>query len=379
MQNNWVAGFRNGVISPDEQIKLAESREFTDETVRHVLHMAGGGTAVRVRLTNRYRATPLRIGAARVALRKAGSAIDSDADHEIRFGGEPGAVIEPGADLVSDPIDLPVAAGQDLLLSLYLPESTGLATFAHQPGEISYLVTGDRTADVELPDAQEVPFRFFVTGVDVLDATPPPIAVAFGDSWFEGVGTTVSANRRSVDVLNDRLTHGWVVNNGIAGNRLTAEEIGESGVSRFDSDAIEVPGVTDILVNFGINDLILGAMGGQPSATADELIAGFTDLANRAHAAGLRIHVATIGPYAGCVYPGMPLVETQPTRHAVNEWLRRTGIFDSVFDVDRAVADPARPDFIRPEFDSGDGMHLNDAGAAAMALTVDLAALFGAD
>ncbi|WP_181700546.1 GDSL-type esterase/lipase family protein [Nocardia sp. GTS18] len=379
MQNNWVAGFRNGVISPDEQIKLAESREFADETVRHVLHMAGGGTAVRVRLTNRYGATPLRIGAARVALRKAGSAIDSDADHEIRFGAEPSAVIDPGADLVSDPIDLPVAAGQDLLLSLYLPESTGLATFAHQPGEISYLVAGDRTADVELPDAQEVPFRFFVTGVDVLDATPPPIAVAFGDSWFEGVGTTPSANRRSVDVLNSRLNRGWVVNNGIAGNRLTAEEIGESGITRFDSDAIEVPGVTDVLVNFGINDLILGGMAGQPSATADELIAGFTELAERAHAAGLRIHVATIGPYAGCIYPGMPLVETQPTRHAVNEWLRRTDIFDSVFDVDRAVADPARPDFIRPEFDSGDGMHLNDTGAAAMAHTVDLAALFRAD
>ncbi|MCA2205862.1 GDSL-type esterase/lipase family protein [Nocardia rosealba] len=379
MQNNWVAGFRNGVISPDEQIKLAESRGFEDETVRHVLHMAGGGTAVRVRLTNRYGVTPLLIGAARVAVRKAGSAIVSDADHEIRFGGDPRAIIEPGAELVSDPVDLPVAAGQDLLLSLYLPESTGSATFAHQPGEVSYLVTGDRTADVELADAQEVPFRFFVTGVDVLDASPPPIAVAFGDSWFEGVGTTPSANRRSVDVLNSRLTRGWVVNNGIAGNRLTAEEIGESGIARFGSDAIEVPGVSDVLVNFGINDLILGGMAGQPSATADELIAGFTELADRAHAAGLRIHVATIGPYAGCIYPGMPLVETQPTRHAVNEWLRRTDIFDSVFDVDRAVADPARPDFIRPEFDSGDGMHLNDAGAAAMAHTVDLAALFRAD
>lgn len=27
------------------------------------------------------------------------------------------------------------------------------------------------------------------------------------------------------------------------------------------------------------------------------------------------------------------------------------------------MADPARPEIIRPEFDSGDGMHLNDAGA----------------
>ncbi|MET9211954.1 MULTISPECIES: GDSL-type esterase/lipase family protein [unclassified Nocardia] len=374
MQQTWVAGFRSGVINPDEQIKLAESRSFSDETVRQVLHMAGGGDAVRVRLTNRYGSAPLVIGGARLAARKEGSAITADV--EVRFGGAPITVIEPGAELVSDPLDLAVTAGEDLLLSLYLPGPTGPATFSHQPGEIAYLAAGDRTADVELPGAQEVPFRFFVTGVDVLGAAQTPIAVAFGDSWFEGVGTTLSANRRSVDVVNARLTRGWVVNNGIAGNRLTAREIGESGLARLDSDAIQVPGVTDILVNFGINDLILGAMGGQPSATTEQLIAGFTELAERAHAAGLRVHVATIGPYAGCVYPGMPLLETQPTRHAVNDWLRTTDLFDSVFDVDRAVADPERPDFLRPEFDSGDGMHLNDAGAAAMAHTLDLTALF---
>ncbi|WP_410873330.1 GDSL-type esterase/lipase family protein [Nocardia sp. A7] len=374
MQNTWVAGFRTGVIDPNEQIKLAQSREFSDETVRHVLRMAGGGDAVRVRLTNRYGAAPLRIGAARIAGRKAGSAIAED--REVTFGGAAMVTIDAGAELVSDTIELPVAAGEDLLLSLYLPEPTGLATYSHQPGEIAYIVAGDRTSEVELPGAQEVPLRFFITGVDVLVSEQPPIAVAFGDSWFEGVGTTLSANRRSVDVLNARLSQGWVVNNGIAGNRLTAEEIGESGVRRFDSDALRVPGVTDILLNFGINDLILGAMGGQPSATTEELIAGFTDLADRAHAAGLRIHAATIGPYAGCVFPGLPLLETQPTRHAVNEWLRTTDLFDSIFDVDLAVADPHRPDYIRPEFDSGDGMHLNDAGAAAMAATIDLTALF---
>lgn len=374
--NTWVAGFRSGVISPYEQIKLNESRAFDNETVRHVVRMAGGGDAVRVRLTNRYGRTPLTIGAARIATRKSGSAITTDTDRQLRFGGADTVTIAPGADLVSDPIELPVAAGEDLLLSLYLPESTGLATFSQQPAEIAYVVSGDHTSDVELPDADELPFRFFLTGVDVLAPADTRIAVAIGDSWFEGFGTTLSANRRSVDVINARLTHGWVVNNGISGNRLTAGEIGESGRSRFDSEALAVPGVTDILVNFGINDLILGAMGGQPSATADELIAGFTDLATRAHAAGLRIHAATIGPYAGCIYPGMPLAETQPTRRAVNEWLRGTDVFDSVFDVDRAVADPARPDYIRPEFDSGDGMHLNDAGAAAMASTVDLAALF---
>ncbi|MFF2084872.1 GDSL-type esterase/lipase family protein [Nocardia sp. NPDC058176] len=374
--STWVAGFRTGVISPYEQIKLAESREFGDETVRQILHLAGGGSAVRVRLTNRYGIAPLTIAAAGVARRKAGSAITPDTAQVVRFDGADGVVIAPGADVMSDPVDIPVEAGDDLVLSLYLPGPTGLATYSHQPGEIAYVAAGNHVGATELADTQEVPARFFVTGIDVLAPAGTPVAVAFGDSWFEGVGTTPSTNRRSVDALNARLSHGWVVNNGIAGNRLTAREIGESGLARFDSDARLVPGVTDILLNFGINDLILGAMGGQPSATAEELIAAFTDLAQRAHAAGLRVHAATIGPYAGCVYPDMPLVETQPTRAEVNEWLRTTEVFDSVFDVDRAVADPDRPGFIRPGFDSGDGMHLNDAGAAAMAGTVDITALF---
>ncbi|MFE3546064.1 GDSL-type esterase/lipase family protein [Nocardia sp. NPDC059177] len=374
--NTWVAGFRTGVISPDEQIKLATSREFGDETVRQILHLAGGGSAVRVRLTNRYGAVPLTIGAARIALRKAGSTINPDTAQVVRFDGAERVFIAPGGDLVSDPVELPVEGGDDLMLSLYLPDPTGLATFSHQPSEISYVTTGDHAADTELSDAQEIPARFFVTGIDVLAPAGIPVAVALGDSWFEGFGTSTSANRRSVDALNDRLERGWVVNNGISGNRLTAREIGESGTARVDSDALEVPGVTDILLNFGINDLILGAMAGQPSATADELITAFTALAARARTAGLRIHAATIGPYAGCVYPGMPLAETQPARATVNEWLRTTDVFDSVFDVDRAVADPARPDFLRAEFDCGDGMHLNDAGATAMAATVDLTALF---
>ncbi|WP_431957395.1 GDSL-type esterase/lipase family protein [Nocardia lijiangensis] len=373
----WVAGFRSAVISPYEQIKLTEPHEFADQTLRQVLHLAGGGEQIRIRLTNRYGRTPLVVGAARIALRKTADAIVPETDRALRFAGAAQVTVPAGGETISDPIDLAVAAGDDLLLSLYLPEPTGLATFSHMPAEIAYAATGDQTGSTEMPDAQEIPSRFYVSGVDVLTSAPTDIAVAFGDSWFEGVGTTTSANRRSVDALNERTSRGWVVNQGIGGNRLLTGEIGERGLDRFERDARDVPGVRHILVHFGINDLILGGMGDQPPSTATELIDGFTELARRAHAAGLTIHVGTIGPYAGCIYPGMPIAETLATRRAVNEWIRGADIFDSVFDVDRAVADPQRPDYIRPEFDSGDGMHLNDAGARAMAEAVDLTAIFG--
>ncbi|MGY2116372.1 GDSL-type esterase/lipase family protein [Nocardia gipuzkoensis] len=342
-----------------------------------MLHLAGGGAQVRVGLTNRYGKTPLVVGAARIALRKTGDEIVAETDAVLRFDGAERVVVPVGGEVFSDPVDLAVSAGADLALSLYLPGPTGLATFSHQPGETAYIADGDVTAQPALTVVEEVPARFFVVGVDVLAPAGTPVAVAFGDSWFEGVGTTLGANRRSVDVLNARLDRGWVVNQGIAGNRLLNDVVGEPGLARFDRDALGVPGATSVLVNFGINDLSLGGMVGQPPATADDLITGFTTLARRAHAAGLTIHAATIGPYAGVIYEGLHVDEAQPTRRRVNEWLRTSDVFDSVFDVARAVEDPQRPDFIRPEFDSGDGMHLNDAGARAMAESVDVAALFG--
>jgi lysophospholipase L1-like esterase len=185
----------------------------------------------------------------------------------------------------------------------------------------------------------------------------------------------MGADRRSVDVLNARLERGWVVNQGIAGNRLLVDEVGEHALARLERDALSAPGATHVLVHFGINDLGLPGMAGLPPATAGDLIAGFTELAGRVREAGLRVVAATIGPFAGAIYPGVSTPEGLATRRRVNEWIRTGGAFDAVFDVAEAVEDPERPGFIRAAFDSGDGMHLNDAGARAMAEVVNLADL----
>jgi len=377
----WVAGFRAAVMSPEEPIRFSEPRGFADQTVRQILPLAGGGEQIRILLTNRYGSRPLVIGAARVAVRKTGGAIVPETDAEIRFGGAGGVSIPPGGELTSDPVDLAVDADTELALSLHLPGETGPATYSHISRSTAFIAEGDATAAADLPDAEQVESRFYVTGVDVLAPAGTQVAVAFGDSWFEGVGTTVDANRRSVDALNDRLDdaaghrRGWVVNQGISGNRLLTDGIGPNALRRFEQDVLTVPGVTHVLVNLGINDLGLPGLMGLPPATADEMIAGFEELAGKIRAAGLRSLVATIGPFAGAVYPGLSSPEGLANRQRVNEWIRGSAAFDAVFDVARAVADPERPDFIRPDLDEGDGMHLNDAGAYAMAGAVDLADL----
>ncbi|WP_089248902.1 GDSL-type esterase/lipase family protein [Asanoa hainanensis] len=339
----WTAAFRTGVMDPHEELHFGEPRGFADQTVRQVLHLAGGGEAFRVRLTNRFGRTPLTVGAATAA------------DAKLTFGGAGQVVVPPGEEVASDPVEVPVTAGGDLRVDLYFPERTDLVTYSHRPAELARIIDNDGRIEA-------VEGRYVVSGVDVPAPADTMIAAAFGDSWFEGVGTTRGANHRSVDFLNRRLASGWVVNLGIAGNRLLRDGVGDHALARFDREVLPIPALTHVLVNLGINDLVLPGMLGEPPASADDLVAGFTALADKAHRAGLRIVVATIGPFGAAV----------DVRRQVNDWIRTAGVFDGVADVAHAVADPRRPDHIRRDFDSGDGMHLNDLGAQAMADSFDL-------
>ncbi|WP_426502531.1 GDSL-type esterase/lipase family protein [Dactylosporangium sp. McL0621] len=110
-----------------------------------------------------------------------------------------------------------------------------------------------------------------------------------------------------MDFLNRRLKRSWVVNQGIAGNRLLRDEVGEHGLARFDRDVLSIPGLTHVLVHFGINDLGLAGMSGEAPVTADALIEGFKALAHRAHKADLKILAATIGPSRASSTPGLKI------------------------------------------------------------------------
>ncbi|GHC60172.1 SGNH/GDSL hydrolase family protein [Streptomyces cinnamoneus] len=378
--SQWVAGFRSAVLSPYEDYQLFPSRSFTDQTVRQVLRLNGGGEAVRIRLSNRFGKEPLTVGAARLARRTEGHGIDAQTSVTLTFGGESGFTLAAGEEAVSDPVVGDVSAGDELALSLYFPHDTGLATFSVIASETGFAAPGDVTAAPALDGAEELLLsRYFVSGIDVLAPEGTAVAVAFGDSWMEGAGTTPGADARFPDQLNRRLERGWVVNQGISGNRLLTDEIGEHALARLQRDAVDVPGVTHVLFHFGLNDL--GSPGSidpaspRPLPTVEQLIDGYTELARRVHEAGLTVIAHTIGPYAGTVYEGYDSEEGRAVRRKVNEWIRTADVFDAVTDVAAAVEDPADPERILPAYDCGDHLHLNDAGTKAMAAAVDLSHL----
>lgn len=377
MTTTWTAAHRAAVINPHDAFALFGTRSFTDQTVRQSLRLAGGGEALRVRISNRYGKEPLRIGGAHLALRTRGSGIDPATDTPLHFSGTGTVTVPVGEETVSDPVDLPVSAGQELTISLHLPGDTGLSTYSAIPYDTGYAVPGNQLSAELLTGAEELLTGHYLTGIDVLAPEGTRIAVGFGDSWIEGAFTTPGTDNSFPSQLSRRLTHGWIVNQGISGNRLLTDINGDHLLSRID-DVLAVPGVSHVLIHIGLNDLGLPGTLSFPEPptdlpTADDLIAGLTTLAARLHAAGLVAIGGTLGPYAGTVYDGVDTPQGQAVRRQVNDWLLGDDHpFDAVIDIAAAVADPAQPDRIRDEYNAGDNLHLNDAGAKAVADAVDL-------
>ncbi|MCH5673262.1 GDSL-type esterase/lipase family protein [Streptomyces gilvus] len=380
MTTTWIAAHRSAVINPHEAFHLFEPRGFSGQTVRQSVRLAGGGEALRVRLSNRYGKEPLRIGGAHLAVRTRAGGIDPASDTPLRFSGAETADVPVGEEIISDPVELPVSAGEELTVSLHLPDDTGLSTYSAVPYDIGYAVPGDQLSAEDLDGAEELPLGHYLTGVDVLAPEGTRIAVAFGDSWIEGAATTPGTDNSFPSQLGRRLTRGWIVNQGISGNRLLTDEIGDHLLSRIDHDVLTVPGVSHVLIHIGLNDLGLPGTIAHPDPaegpTAAEFTAGLTALADRLHAAGLTVIGSTIGPYHGTVYDGYDTKTGQAVRREVNAWLLGDSHpFDAVVDIAAAVADPDQPDRIRTEFNSGDGLHVNDAGAKAIADAVDVTLL----
>jgi lysophospholipase L1-like esterase len=152
---------------------------------------------------------------------------------------------------------------------------------------------------------------------------------------------------------------------------------GPRTLSRLEDDVLAQAGVTDVIVLAGTNDL-----GQPPSASAEEVIAGLTELVERLSAARpgrrpLKVFVGTLLPAGGYELFDFGSAETNARRERVNHFIRTSGIGDGVVDFDRAVRDPVDPARLRPEYDSGDHLHPNAAGYRAMARAVRLGALRG--
>lgn len=377
--DRWVTTWATAVVArPSQPADLLPKPllNFSDQTLRQIVHTSGGGQSVRVVFTNEFGTMPLVIGEVHIALRTAESEIDTTSSRALTFGGRTTATIPAGAVVISDPARLTVPAQSDLAIDLYLPgdaaATTSPLTVHAMALQTSYASTrGNYVGVAAFPSVAPFSSWFFLSRVEVAAHEEVGAVVAIGDSITDGSGSMPDANGRWTDHLARRLmeTGMSVLNAGIAANFLFRDVLGPNVLARFDRDVIVPTGVTHVVVSAGINDI--GSGDGSLAPTTEDVIAAYNQLIVRAHAHGLRVLGVTVTPFRGSTLLSWT-PDSEQKRQAINQWIRASGAYDGVIDFDEVLRDKGDPTRLDPSFASEDGVHPNDAGYEAMASAVDL-------
>ena len=415
--SQWVVAWG---APPETALPSAANPGGSEQSYRFLLLPTVGGTQERVHLSNVFGSTPITVGSARLSLASGQTAaIDAAHDQPLTFDGASSVTIQPGQEAVSDSVNVSFSFGQRLAVSVYL-KGTFPALTQHDSQVTTNFATsagsGDQTTDTSgAAFATPITEWFLLSGVDVYGSYQGTVAI-FGSSSVDGhasdYGDTNSYPTPNVAVAgqdNDRPSD-WlarqlaaagynmgVLNAGTIGDPVledarTAAGASVAGVDRMQRDVLSQPGIKAVIIYFGGVDL----RGDCNSATNVE--AGLTNLVSQAKAAGVRVILGTIppseycittpglvptagNPYLGDINPG-PENPGSTQRNLVNAWIRTSGaqlpgVVD-IADFDKALADPAHPDFMLPNLNSGDNFHPNGAGYGVQTSAIPLSSILGA-
>lgn len=355
----WIAS-----ATPDRLDGGADTPlQFADETVRQDMRLGSAAVALRVRISNELGTAPLTIAAGTARLLGGGGGAQP-----LRFDGRASVTVPPGGVLLSDPVPLRAPALGEVAVSLYFPT----------PARPAVRRTAVRVVkgQAEVPDSKALAYRQNV--ISALYVQPPhprqTVVVALGDSITEGATATRGANGDWPALLARRLEQRCpgsvvVLNAGISGNKLLDDGRSPSALARLDRDVLALPGVDQVILFEGINDI---RHSGPPDAiagrTAADMVLGYRQIVTRLQQHGIAVIGATLTPF-GNSDRYEPVAAA--TRQTLNGFIRDGQAFDAVIDFDAALRDPARPEWL-PAALTRDFLHPNDAGYQRMAESVDL-------
>jgi lysophospholipase L1-like esterase len=356
---------------------------FDDVTVRMTVPASIGGSHVRVELSNRFGDQPVRIG--RGAIGIGGQFL------EIAFDRQASIEIPAGASRWTDPVELAVRHGNEIIVDLYLPEPTPYATAGGFTFDRS--LPGDFAGSSLFPFEESARASIDETG-EVSVVKNSPEAEPEGTGWSLPPGgpflRTIEvagdeANAVIVCLGSSSTAMGWpqyaagllpadagiaIINRGIAGNRIRLDapqatpSWGRAGLSRFNEDVLETAEVTHVVIAYNSNDWTLPGRVTAPTEmpSVAELIDGYLELIGRAQAAGLQAILATVTPLA-------PDFLAEPDREGIrlslNEWIRASG--HEFVDFDAAIRSAADPSRLDARYAAPDHAHPNVNGEKRLA------------
>ena len=403
-KEKWVAtwsasttafGVGSPVAQPDLQYPLptATTDGVVDQTIRMVIKPDLWGDTMRFRFSNVFGDRPVTLSRVTVALQSYAGNAGEDTLTRVTFNRQNSVTIPKGQEVWSDAVELDwvddaddfAVVGGNLLVSVAVQGKSGAISWHGKAVTTNYLTpqgSGDHTFD---KDDSAYPYTstswYFLNAVDVMAASNTVVVCAFGDSITDGTASTINGNDRWANDLSRRLHKAYgnqvsVVNQGIGGNTVNRPgQASESAVQRLDRDVLGLSGLTHVVWLEGINDV--------PAVTPDVVIAGYQNVVTRLHAAGVKVVGATVTSALNPTLTDPAAIASNKLkddyRKALNVFIRGSGIYDSVADMDAATLNPAtgamQPPFLPPSSIGGtvlDWLHPNRAGYQAMANTVDL-------
>ena len=341
-----------------------------NNTLRQIVYVSIGGSELRVQISNEFGNGPVTINSVHVANATSGSSIDTGSDVALTFSSSPSVTIQQGQAVYSDPFEFSLNEQSTVAVTMHFGSVPSGITGHPGSRTTSYIATGDAVSSASLNGATTTDHWYYLTRIDVMAPASAAAAVTLGDSITDGRGSTTNNNDRWPDALSRRLRANGptaevaVVNAGIGGNAVVSGGLGPTARDRFDRDVLGTPGVRWVLVLEGVNDI-----GGAGTSVVSGIISAYQEFISKAHAQDVLIYGIPILPFGGSQYDS---ADHETARQEVNDWIRTSGEFDAVLDLDVAVADPGNTTRLLPAYDDGDQLHLSPTGYQAMADAIDL-------
>lgn len=349
------------------------------------------GESLKIRFSNLYGVQPLLFQKITVRI-LSGSTLEIINEKRATLQHKEHILLEAGKEYLSDRLNLTIKPDDIVEIETEITRETiitsGVMTYSRREQEV-YNYQSDSEGIRHFVDQKKIftmvnendrrCFFYGVRAIDALMAKGCQTIIAFGDSLtHQGFWVDHLKER----FLQNKITNISVLNCGLGGNRIlqgTDPEAdhflihGEAGINRFEREVYYDALADEVIVFHGINDLIVNSQSSfSDNYIVEKIINGFKKYAQMAHQKGTRIFIATLCPLGNSKFYSE---ELEQNRKEINQWIRFTKEYDGFFDFERAVVDRENSKMLQKAYDSGDGLHLSDAGGNALANNIDLSVL----
>ena len=399
----WLAAWTTSMVNGS--IKLGDAIAFNDfiparSTTRTELTVTTAGTKLRFKFSNEYSQTDITLDEVSVAktLGSGEAKIVDGTQTPVTFnGGSASVTIRRGETVWSDEIDFTTSALEKISVSVFYKNMTYITTGGLAHAE-TYLDTSNIlnpfagksfVNSTSLNSASEINVSSggmtyhvtpFLCTIDTLsNEKNAATAVFIGDSTLVNNTHLYFAEK----LVKNGITNISVVNEAIVANKvlsggsgLIGNLYGDSLISRFERDALNLSGVKYIFIKEGLNDIIhqysKSLSPNTLKCSVDDIIAGYIQLINAAHERGIKVYFFTKSAWKGYerAFLGQTgdLVwsqEAQDKCDELNKWIKSNKLADGYIDVS-PLANPADPYALCPSF-TPDGAHFTDLASIAVA------------